>query len=467
MGFCLEVFDRVARDSTSGSDGSDRTGDGKAGQLGKVIEGASQSSMNEVLDAWGPPPKNNSISGEKPEDSYQVEKHGEHGEKLLIKAGVENQMQESLDTNQIGMMAIHGHPVAQAGAEMLKTPAAQDKEVRDGIKRDISSVLGDWFKERFHDVTNVVSGFDKWVTSTLNVQNLRNFGEGIRKAAFGHSDQNQEPAKITGNMENFHLKGVESPQDLAAYGVSTTVGAAKALSHAAPLLTPQGFAKANHDLAEGGREAINNAGEYYGEHGISKLPADTADATKTAYNRLSQWSADRMQMEPAERGDITGTAMATIFLIAGTRELIDENGLARRLGVGIDDVAGMSTAELEARGINKVFDNEITRQSVNEKVSNYLFNRENPRGWSKGEWFRKSLGFEADNSSHRQMLEKQIQFNPKTAQFGKDTEYGVRYKQEISITGPNGRTIDGVRAVWQCDVDTKNIRLITLMPPRN
>lgn len=44
------------------------------------------------------------------------------------------------------MMALHGHPVAQAGADMLKTPAAQNKEVRDGIKRDISNVLGYWFK---------------------------------------------------------------------------------------------------------------------------------------------------------------------------------------------------------------------------------------------------------------------------------------------------------------------------------
>lgn len=451
------------------SDSGDRKGD-RRGDLSRVIDGASHSAMDEVLDAWGPPPSR-ARTQEKPDTaSYQLEHQGEHGEKLLLKTGIEEQHEkpnESLDTEQIGMMALSGHPVAQAGAEMLKTPAAQDKEVRDGIKRDISSVLGDWFKEQFQNVPNLLAGFDKWVTSALNVKNFREFGEGIRKAAFGHSNQRDEPNKITGDMENFHLKGVESPQDVAEYGVSTAVGATKALSQAAPMLTPQGFAKANHELAESGRQAIKNAGEYYGEHGISSLPADTVDATKTAYDRLGQWSADRMQMEPGERGDVTGTAMATIFLIAGTRELIDKNGLARRLGVGVDDVAGMSTEELEARGINKVFDNEITRQSVNEKVSNYLFNRESSRGWSKGQWFRKSLGFEPDNPSHRQMLEKQIQFDPKTAQFGKDTEYGVRYKQEISITGPNGRTIDGVRAVWQCDADTKNIRLITLMPPRN
>ncbi|MBZ0187955.1 MAG: hypothetical protein K8F91_17035, partial [Candidatus Obscuribacterales bacterium] len=304
---------------------------------------------------WGPPPSRTRTQEKPASTNYELEHHGEQGEKLLLKTGIQEQHEkpnESLDTNQIGMMALSGHPVAQAGAEMLKTPAAQDKEVRDGIKKDISSVLGDWFKERFHDATNVVSGFDKWVTSALNVQNLRNFGEGIRKAAFGHHDSDNEP--IRDKYGDLQRRGVKSPQDVAEYGVSTVVGVTKALSHTAPLLTPQGFAKANHELADGGREAIKNAGEYYGQHGVSKLPGDTADATKTAYDRLGQWSTDRMTMEPGERGDLTGSAMAAAgFFLMGKRILNDKEA-ANVLGVEETALAAASEEQLAARGLTKI-----------------------------------------------------------------------------------------------------------------
>lgn len=338
------------------SESGDRKGD-RRGDLSRVIDGASHSAIDEVLDAWGPPPTRVRTQEKPDTTSYQLEHRGEHGEKLLLKTGIEEQHEkpnESLDTEQIGMMALSGHPVAQAGAEMLKTPAAQDKEVRDGIKRDISSVLGDWFKEQFQNVPNLLAGFDKWVTSTLNVKNFREFGEGIRKAAFGHSNQKHEPTKITGDMENFHLKGVESPQDVAEYGVSTAVGATKALSQAAPMLTPQGFAKANHELAEGGRQAIKNAGEYYGEHGISNLPADAVDATKTAYDRLGQWSADRMQMEPGERGDVTGsvTVVAGFFLMG--KRIVNSKEAANVLGMEESALAGASEEQLAARGLTKI-----------------------------------------------------------------------------------------------------------------
>ncbi|MBZ0187623.1 MAG: hypothetical protein K8F91_15350, partial [Candidatus Obscuribacterales bacterium] len=106
------------------SDSSDRAGDSKAGELTRVIDGASNSAMDEVLDAWGPPPK--SKSRDLPDGGYELERHGEHGEKVLLKAGVEEKEKpnESLDTDQIGMMALSGHAFAQAADEMLKTPAA-------------------------------------------------------------------------------------------------------------------------------------------------------------------------------------------------------------------------------------------------------------------------------------------------------------------------------------------------------
>lgn len=360
----------MARDSTSGSDGGDQTGDGKAGQLGKVIEGASNSSMNEVLDAWGRPPARKQETSaalktkpsEQQDASYELEHHGEHGEKLLLKSGIQEQHEkqnESLNTDQIGMMALHGHPVAQAGADMLKTPAAQNKEVRDGIKRDISNVLGDWFKERFHDVTNAISGFDKWVQSNLNSNKLKEAAEGIRKAAFGHHESKQETAKLDGDMANFHLKGIESPQDVAESGTSIIAGTAKALDGAARGLTPRGFAEANHTIAEGGRQAIKNAGEYYGEHGVNDLPADTADAAKTAYDRLAHWSADRMQMEPGERGDVTGSAMAAAgFFLMGKR-MLNSKEAANVMGVEESTLAGASEEQLAARGLTKIPKEEV------------------------------------------------------------------------------------------------------------
>ena len=452
------------------SDSGDRKGD-RRGDLSRVIDGASHSAMDEVLDAWGPPPSR-ARTQEKPDTaSYQLEHQGEHGEKLLLKTGIEEQHEkpnESLDTEQIGMMALSGHPVAQAGAEMLKTPAAQDKEVRDGIKRDISSVLGDWFKEQFQNVPNLLAGFDKWVTSALNVKNFREFGEGIRKAAFGHSNQKDEPKKISGDMENFHLKGVESPQDVAEYGVSTAVGATKALSQAAPMLTPQGFAKANHELAEGGRQAIKNAGEYYGEHGISTLPADTVDATKTAYNRLGQWSADRMQMEPNERGDVTGAAMAVVFFIAASREFIDENGLAKRLGIGSDDLASMTNDQLEAKGIKRMATQEgrdwrtagrTTEESVSRKLDGYLLNPAHEEGGPKARWLKSALGFSSDNADE---LAKQLVFDESKAMARELTEFGQKYEQTINLVGANEKVIP-TQVVWIKNPDNVT-RLVTLIP---
>lgn len=472
MGFSLKVIDRVARDSTSGSDGGDRTGDGKAGQLGKVIEGASQSSMNEVLDAWGPPPRKqdapattNTALAEKPEDKQ------ESGEKNLLKGHIQQneRVEDPLNTDQIGMMALSGHPVAQAGAEMLKTPAAQNKEVRDGIKRDISSMLGDWFKEQFQNVTNVISGFDKWVQANFNAGKLKEAAEGIRRAAFGlHDSTAATGSKPDGDMDNFHLKGVESPQDVAEYGTSTALGAAKTLDAAARGLTPRGFTEGTHAIAETGRQAVKNASEYYGEHGVGNLPADTTDAAKTAYDRLGQWSADRMQMEPGERADVTGAAMAVVFFITASREFIDETGLAKRLGIGSDDLANMTNDQLEAKGIKRMATQEgrdwstagkTTEESVSRKLDGYLLNLAHEEGGPKARWLKSALGFSSNNADE---LAKQLLFDESRAIARELTEFGQKYEQTINLLGANGRVIP-TQVVWIKNPDNVT-RLVTLIP---
>jgi len=452
------------------SESGDRKGD-HSGDLSRVIVGASHSAMDEVLDAWGPPPSRARAQEKPATATYQVEHKGEHGEKLLLKTGIEEKHEkpnESLNTEQIGMIALSGHPVAQAGAEMLKTPAAQDKGIRDRIKRDTSDVLGDWFKEQFQNVTDALSGFDKWITSALNFKNFREFGEGIRKAAFGHSDQNSKPTEVNGDMESFHLRGVESPQDVAEYGVSTTVGATKALSQAAPMLTPQGFAKANHELAEGGRQAIKNAGAYYGEHGISNLPADTSDATMTAYNRLGQWSADRMQMETHERGNVTGAAMAVVFFLAASREFTDEIGLAKRLGIESDDLMTMTDDQLEAKGIKRMAIQDgrdwstagrTTEESVSRKLDGYLLNPAHEEGAPKARWLKSALGFSSENAHE---LAKQLKFDETKAVARELSEFGQKYEQTINLTGANEKVIP-TQVVWIRNPDNVT-RLVTLIP---
>lgn len=107
-----------------------------------------------------------------------------------------------------------------------------------------------------------------------------------------------------------------------------------------------------------------------------------------------------------------------------------------------------------------------TRDSIHNKVVGYLFNPKNSQGWVKGRWFIIALGFEPNNQQHHQILEEQIKFNKKQARFSKTTEWGIRYIQEVSITGPNGKTIYAVRTIWQQDKNTGIVRLITIMPPK-
>lgn len=454
----------MGSDRTNGGDGGDRTGDAGDSQLKKVINGASQSSFNEVFEAWGKPPSrkqevnrevqasSKTAVAEQPEPTpnqsekklkgriekiepltpqhdQQYDRHGKvenikvtennekpeqaknsppyeqpamkqvfskPGESLLdiakrlapdkmspaaieewakqnlnrdgnnipdinkvLDAGTKITLRryenESLNTEQFGMMAVQGNPVAQAVDQMLKTPEAQDQAIRDGIKRDGSNVLVDWFKERFQDVTNVVNGFDKWVASTFSSNRVKEtFGnavDGIKRAAFGQHDGENKP--IRDEHGDLQRKGVSNPQELAEYGVSTAVGAAKTMNALAHGLTPKGFTEGTHAIAEGGRQAIKNAAEYYSEHGVSDLPADTADAARSAYDQLAKWSTDRMNMKPGERGDTTGSAMAMMFFVVASSEFMSPKDAAKRMGVSEIELTGMSAEQLEAQGLKQ------------------------------------------------------------------------------------------------------------------
>ncbi len=108
----------------------------------------------------------------------------------------------------------------------------------------------------------------------------------------------------------------------------------------------------------------------------------------------------------------------------------------------------------------------ITRRSIHSKVVNYLFNPNHKKGWPKGLWFIKALAFEPGNPKHVRMLEKQIHYDATLARFKRDSEWGERFEQELTIIGPTGKVIKGIRAAWQKGKDDGSITLMTILPPK-
>jgi hypothetical protein len=106
------------------------------------------------------------------------------------------------------------------------------------------------------------------------------------------------------------------------------------------------------------------------------------------------------------------------------------------------------------------------RKSVHDKVSRYIFNKDSMTGWPKGVWFIKALAFNPEKPEHIDLLVRQINFNRSAAKYLKTTTYGVLYNQVLRITGPNGKTIDCIRAGWLRDPSNGSIRLITILPPK-
>ena len=174
-----------------------------------------------------------------------------------------------------------------------------------------------------------------------------------------------------------------------------------------------------------------------------------------------------------------------MFFFEGGKEPINPETIEQ---MGLE---GMTEAELKALGIEKrveqisAVENEemlkslnktaetmeeaaelIQRKITHEKVVNYLFNPNNPDGWSKGQWFIKALGFDPQNPAHVKLLEEQIKFDASRATARPATQYGERFNLSISVTGPNGKTIDGIRTAWQRDKDKDLIRLVTIYPPK-
>lgn len=96
-----------------------------------------------------------------------------------------------------------------------------------------------------------------------------------------------------------------------------------------------------------------------------------------------------------------------------------------------------------------------------EKFINYSLDYNNPNSKGKAEAYEKSLGFTKENANllidqiHDNVAEGKV--HPISIQ---SNNYGTKYKYEISVKGPNGKT-KIIVAVYQIDKDTSIPRLIT------
>ena len=110
--------------------------------------------------------------------------------------------------------------------------------------------------------------------------------------------------------------------------------------------------------------------------------------------------------------------------------------------------------------------NKVSRKIVHEKLIGYFFNPKNRRGWAKGQWFARALGFDPKRPEHVLLLEKQIAYNTNIAVFTHHSTGGPQFDQTLAVRGPNGKTINGITVTWQRDYRTRIIRLVTMVPPK-
>ncbi len=104
-----------------------------------------------------------------------------------------------------------------------------------------------------------------------------------------------------------------------------------------------------------------------------------------------------------------------------------------------------------------------TWQSILYKLETYTLNQFHPEGGQKANWFARALGFTPAN---KELLARQIIFDPKKAEPVRINEFGIIYLQYATIVGANGRIIEGVRLHWIKERNTTLIRLTNVLPPK-
>jgi hypothetical protein len=101
----------------------------------------------------------------------------------------------------------------------------------------------------------------------------------------------------------------------------------------------------------------------------------------------------------------------------------------------------------------------LSQESVIDKLWRYLLDREHEVGGPKADWFERALGYTRESLPD---LARQIVFDPNKAWETTVTQFGTKYNQVISISGPNGKSID-ILTGWIRGSDGV-VKLVTAVP---
>lgn len=113
--------------------------------------------------------------------------------------------------------------------------------------------------------------------------------------------------------------------------------------------------------------------------------------------------------------------------------------------------------EALTNGMMPNYSNAITPR---EKFVNYSLNYDNPNARGKAEAYEKALGYTKSNADGLiAQVHSAITSGVKPYEVSQ-SQFGVKYKFRIAVTGPNGRT-KNVIAVYQLDTGSSTPRMIT------
>ena len=163
----------------------------------------------------------------------------------------------------------------------------------------------------------------------------------------------------------------------------------------------------------------------------------------------------------------------------GTLEMIDTltdnlvrglpDGAAQPDGALVETIANGLTAGLENAGEvgytgdEGEFEMPNCRSAVTpgEKFTSYSLDYDNPKAAGKAEAYEKGLGYTKDNADGLiKQIHTAVTLDNVKPYAMEETQYGVKYKYRIPVTGPNGKT-KAVIAVYQMDLGSTTPRLIT------
>ncbi len=143
------------------------------------------------------------------------------------------------------------------------------------------------------------------------------------------------------------------------------------------------------------------------------------------------------------------------------------SGVSKGVNAGAQGSTEQMNAEIQASANEKklsdnhTMPNHSSAQTPKEKFLNYSLDYTNPKAKGKAEAYEKGLGYTKKNAKG---LIEQIHnavTNGKSSPYEiSKSEYGVKYKYRIPVTGTNGKT-KNVIAVYQIDNGSKIPRLVT------